>query len=238
MRKARMAILLWGWMVLGLGAETGADFSVDAAIARRGKPDFKQRVAAQSELRDWGKEHLKEGIASFYGAYRTNDDPEVRARCRDLLKELVIVSQSGEGKGYIGIMMMEDRILLAGEVRGVVRVTAVLEGTPAEKAKMKVGDLVTGIDELDLKEDGATLRFGAYAQTKSPQMKVTLHLLRGGKKMDLEMELMRRPPINEQNFLRWGEQLRPPSQKDVEEEEFKEWLKKRLVEENEKNKGL
>lgn len=231
----RLIVLCCGLMAVGLRAEPGDGFSVEDRIGRLGSDEFKARVAAQGELSDWGKNHLEEGIETFYRSYRTSDDPEIRVRCRELLKELVVISQEGEGKGYIGIMMQEDQILVpggAGEVRSVVRITAVLQGTPAEKAKLKNGDLVTGIDELDLKAPGATVRFGAYVQTKKPKTAVTLHILREGKAMDREVELMRRPPIAERNFLLWGEELRPPSQKDAEEEQFKEWLEDRLAEEN------
>lgn len=227
-------ILLWCFLLTGLRAEVGGAFVVDEAMRRLGDAEFKVRVAAQSELSEWGKENLEEGIRTFYRAYRTSEDPEIRLRSRDLLKELVLIDQEGEGKGYIGIMMEEDRILLpggGGELRSVVRVKTVLEGTPAEKARLRVGDLVTGIDDLDLRALGAMTRFGEYVQSKSPKTSVTLHLLRDGKEMDLDVELMKRPPIAERNWLLFGDQVRPPSIEEGAEKQFRDWLKKRLEDE-------
>lgn len=235
---ARTLVLLWCLMAPGLRSASAEDFSLEDAMRRLGHAEFKTRVEAQSELSAWGKENLEEGIRTFYKSYRSDDDPEIRARCRELLRELVIISQSGEGKGYIGIMMQEDQILVPGGrggVRSVVRVSAVLPGTPAENAKLRVGDLVTGIDELDLKEEGARERFGAYVQSKSPKTTITLHVLRAGKGTDVEVELMRRPPIAERNFLLWGEDLKPPSREEAEEAQFKDWLKERRAVEKKNN---
>ena len=115
MRRRCVSLLLISLLPFVLGAQPAGDFSLEEELARLGHEEFKVRVAAQGELSQWGKEHLEEGLEVFYKNYRASDDPEIRARCRELLKELVVISQAGEGEGYIGIMMQEDNICTEGD---------------------------------------------------------------------------------------------------------------------------
>lgn len=204
-------------------------FSFEDELKRLGNDEFKERVAAQEELREWGRGRVEEGIGVFYGIFRTHDDPEVRLRCRELLKDLVVLSLANEGEGYIGVQMQDQVIVKpGGAARNSVRITRVMPGTPGEEAKLQAEDLVTGIDDLDFGQDVATVAFGLYVRSKKPGEAVTLHLLRGGKQMNQKVELMKRPPFDEQRRFFFGEEIVPPDPKEVEEQEFRDWLKRRM----------
>jgi hypothetical protein len=189
-------------------------------------PDFKTRKQAQGSLAEWGRQNLDAGIEHFYSTYHEDKDPEVRRRSREILRELVILKQAGEGEGYMGIRMQAEQLMgQGGELRWVVRVTEVMDGTPAEKAGLKAQDLITGVDDLKFEGGEALNRFGEYIKSCKPRTDVTLHLLRTGREMDLKVNLMRRPRDLEQRTFLWGgEEYIPPPQEEVEEEEFQEWL--------------
>ena len=76
MRKSTVLILLCGLLPAAVRAEPENELAVQEALGRLGHTEFKTRVAAQSELSDWGKKHLQEGIDLFFEHYRTSDDPE------------------------------------------------------------------------------------------------------------------------------------------------------------------
>ncbi|NNC90256.1 MAG: PDZ domain-containing protein [Akkermansiaceae bacterium] len=219
-----------------LPAAPGAPGSVDQAIRELGDEEFKKRTAAQEQLLAWGRENIEDGIERFYKVYRTHDDPEVRVRSRELLKELVVEKSAVDGEGYIGIMMREDAVPRpGGGIRRAVRVTAVIDDTPAQKAKLREGDLVLGIDDRDLAAEGSMEAFGAYVRSKKPADKVTLHVQRINQKLDIEVELMRRPNLPQNNLQLFGGELRMPPVEEQEESAFQAWLRKRL--EEEKNGG-
>jgi len=215
-----------------VSAEPGKEFSFDDALKRLGHDQFKERVAAQAELREWGQARVEEAIGVFYKIFRSHEDPEIRLRCRELLKELVLLNLAEEGEGYIGVKMMDQVIMKpGGQATSAVRITEVMPETPAEKFKLKVGDLVTGIDEVQFGRGVATVAFGQYVRSKKPEEVVTLHLLRNGEAMKQKVELMRRPPfLDEMMFLPFGQEFVPPDPKKIEEDKFREWLKKKAAE--------
>ena len=83
-----------------------------------------------------------------------------------------------------------------------------------------------GIDDVEVPAVDSLETFGAYVQSKGPRTDVTLHLLREGKPTDIVVNLMRRPPdLETRTFLWGGGGYVPPPQDEVEEKEFREWLK-------------
>lgn len=66
---------------------------------------------------------------------------------------------------------------------------AVLQGSPADNAGVKDGDIILKIDAQDLTD---TFALNDYIQTKNPGDTVTLTILRGGKQQDLRVILEER----------------------------------------------
>lgn len=210
----------------GLAVAEGEGPSPDQLIGELADTEFKTRKRAQELLMEWGRNNLEAGIKKFYQTYQNSDDPEVRARSREVLRELVIFKQSGEGEGYLGIRMQAEELMLdGGELRPVVRITSVMPGTPAAKFELRPNDLIVGIDEVEVGGQDSLTAFGAYVQSRKPRTDVTLHLLRKGQPQDVVVNLMRRPPDLEQRTFLWGgQEYVPPAQEEVEEQEFKKWL--------------
>ena len=215
-----------------VSAEVGEE-ARDRLMEELGNEEFKTREESQALLAEWGKENVEAGIKKFYQAYREHEDPEVRARTRALLRDLVIIKQAQDGQGYLGILMEPEELRIdGGAMRSVIRITRVLDGTPASKAGLQANDRILGVDELDVKGGGNSLtEFGDYVKGCKPRTDVDLHILRNGEPKDVTVNLMRRPPdLNQRGLFFEPRGYEPLPQEDLEEMEFKEWLGKRRSE--------
>lgn len=183
-----------------------------AVLDRMDSEKFEVRDKAYGELRAWAQANLKESPEQLHKAWKSSRRPEVKSRCYALMKEMAILRKFGKGRGFVGIRMQETTVknpggkgFLAG-----VQITLVMPNTPGEKAGLKLNDVILGVDKIDFGKakapniqqqgglgfqmrTGVVTRFGDYIQSKQPDETITLHLLRGAKKMDVEVTLMKRP---------------------------------------------
>lgn len=198
---------------------------------------YRERLSAQESLLEWGMKDLDGSIDLLYGVYRRADDPEVRLRSREVLKRLVIVKQPFEGDGYLGIQMEPAQWKNPqGQLQPVVRITVVREGTAAEVAKLKMDDLVTGVDQVVFDDLAPTQMFADYIKSKKPGDVIALHLQRGEAALTLKATLRRRSPLLNQ-LNQWGTQLILPDQAELDEGDFQDWLKMRGAAESGQSKG-
>ena len=196
----------------------------EAALGRLGHDDYQERLQAQEALREWGMQNFEPRSELLYEAYRQSKDPEVRLRMREVLRDLVIRQQPWDGEGYLGIRMNPGQLKDAhGELRSVVVVAEVREGTAAEEAGLLAGDRILAIDRQTFKGDDARLPFGDYIKGKKPGDKVELTVRREDQDLQIPAVLRRRSPlINRLNAM--GGFLELPDQKELDEADFKEWL--------------
>jgi len=158
--------------------------------------DFARREAAQSELLAWAMESPKASTPALLKLSRNNDDPEIRKRTEAILKVLAEADYLSDGQGYIGILMQEE--ILEGGAEGEppmgIRVLDVMPGTPAEKADLRVGDVITALDGQGWKGIGAVTEFGETVAAKKPLVEVKLTVRRGGAEpLDILLKLGKRP---------------------------------------------
>ena len=113
---------------------------------------------------------------------RIAEDPEARERCLSILRELVIDGYAKEGEGYIGIGLRPEIGNVPGDPnpRGVIRVTQVQPDTPAQKADIRLNDLIVGLDREVWHEVDASLVFREKIRMMKPNTKVELKILRDG----------------------------------------------------------
>ncbi|MFM7181931.1 MAG: PDZ domain-containing protein [Verrucomicrobiales bacterium] len=133
-----------------------------------------------------------------YGAYSSGRDPEIRMRSRAVLLDLVQRS-SGTGKrGFVGIgLLLHAFFDKNGEVNFAIRVSEVRPDTPAQKAGLKVDDIITGIDNTVLADKDATQRFMDIVGGMPPGREVTIKYRRDGKDAEVKLNLMARPDLPE-----------------------------------------
>lgn len=70
-------------------------------------PDFAVREQAGGNLAKWAGDRPDKARQLFLGHLRSHEDPEVRMRCRELLRASVLSEHRRRGKGFVGIMMQE-----------------------------------------------------------------------------------------------------------------------------------
>lgn len=225
-------------LILGLsfGCHASAD-TIPEEIARDlAQDEFRVREAAQSQLLDWAR--IKPGPRAqlMLLKARTDQDPEVRQRARDVLYELAMDEYLSEGEGFIGIQMVavraeipekvEEDLKHPARVREVISVTRVLRGTPAREAGLKVGDLIAFVNGQTLDVDNALPSFQQMIKGMKPGTTARLGIIRDGAWVDIVLKLGRRPPDEQARFLgRPAVDLNELAQRDR-DRFFRVWLEK------------
>lgn len=190
---------------------------------------FRQREQAQAELLAWARKQPEAAMDELFRLSRVADDPEVRERCLDVLREMVNDEYLKEGEGYIGIRMLDELANIPGEPkpRGVIRVIQVVADSAAQQAGLQLNDLIAGMGDQVWHEGAISLLFGEKIRQLKPNTKVMLKVLRNGNPLDIEIKLGKRPLFADNLFL-------DPRQVDLEAAEraakdgyFRRWLERR-----------
>jgi hypothetical protein len=216
----------------GLLAATALAWSIElpaAPLANLKSEEFRQRESAQTDLLAWARKQAEPAMDELFRYSRVADDPEVRERCLDVLRELVNDEYLKDGEGFIGIQMLDELANIPGDPkpRGVIRVTLVVADSAAQRAGLQVNDLIAGMGDLVWHERAASLLFREQIRQLKPNTKVTLKVLRNGKLMDLEVTLGKRPLMAD--FLLFDpRQVDPEAAERVAREGyFRRWLERR-----------
>jgi hypothetical protein len=156
-------------------------------------PEFAVREKAGGKLAKWAEDQPVEARKLLLSHFRSHDDPEVRMRCRELLRSSVLSEHRGRGKGFVGIMMQE--IGIAGGGFGV-RISMVQPDTPAAKAGLRVGDVIEALNGRRWDVPGADMQFRAEVMGLQPGDEATLRIRRRGEAqpLDVGVVLGERPP--------------------------------------------
>jgi len=105
-----------------------------------------------------------------------------------------IVSNGAVTRGWIGVEAQEITPELADSFRMAAGegalIAGVLRGSPAERAGVKPGDVLTGVQGKPVKDPGAMLNLVAALQPGKP---ATLQIRRQQKQLELTVEVGRRP---------------------------------------------
>lgn len=196
-----------------------------------GSQKFQDREAAQSNLLAWSRMQPEPAMDELFRQSKIADDPEVRARCLNILRELVIDDYAKEGEGYIGIAMRPEIGNVPGDPnpRGVIRVTLVQPDTPAQKADIRLNDLIVGLDQDVWREVDASLVFREKIRMLKPNTKVELKILRDGVVTAVTVSLARRPLMADQLFFNGPNLDMEASERVAKEAYFRLWLSQRKL---------
>lgn len=197
-----------------------------AAFSKLGSEQFAEREVAQVELLEWCRKQPAPAMEELYKHTRTAKDPEVRERCKSILKELVADEYLKDGQGYIGVALTDDFVKIPGQPapRNVVRISMVENGSPGDKAGIRANDVIVSVDGKDGPEVQGYLKFQEEIRARKPDSKVKLKILRDARILELEVRLGRRLPIPE-NFFPDG-RIPDPEALDqaAKEAHFRRWM--------------
>lgn len=195
--------------------------------------EFSDRERAEAELLEWAQDGGEAAVRELLEKVRETDDPEVRARCVTVLRELAAVAwlQEDGAQGYIGISL--DRRVApldggAGRDFGVI-VAAVMPGTAADKAGLDAGDIIVSLNGSGWTEADANDRLMDEVKRLKPASKVVLEVKRGERLLELEFRLGRRAAVLDGGggFMQFPDGPADPAALERAEREafFRRWLR-------------
>ena len=193
-------------------------------IEELGSEEFAIRESAHAELSVWAMKSPQLAIPKFLRLSQEHHDPEVRKRALDILKVLANIDYLSDGQGYLGILMQEEPLDAAqGEkVRFGIRVLDVMNGSPAEQAGVKMGDLIVSLDGIIWEEASAMTKFSEAVAAKKPSVEVSLMVQRAPEgAIGITVKLGKRPVPD----LGVGGDLGLLEQQ-AKDRHFEKWLKK------------
>lgn len=225
------AVAVVGLLVSVNGALVAAgEAPPGGTLERLASEEFREREMGQLELLAWGRKSPERTVDALYELTRSHQDPEVRRRCMGVLRELIFDEYLRDGgEGYVGIRMMEEQVAVPGDegLRIGIRVTEVVEGTPAEKAGLVNGDLIVGMDDSVWREEGMIFEFGDEIRKLKAGTRVVLKLLKNDAVVELPLTLGRRPPGALERFPRMSAEELAAADRAAKERYFREWMDRR-----------
>jgi hypothetical protein len=194
-----------------------------------GSQNFREREKAEFELLEWGRERPEAAMTELLRQSRVADDPEVRDRCLNVLRNLVTDEYLKDGDGYLGITMQNEIADIPGEPKPcrVIRVTQVVADSAAQKADLRMNDLIAGLNGKFWHDGLAITPFAEAIRLKKPGSNAKLRVLREGELIDLEVILGKRPPSLNNLFFN-GERLDAEAAERADKEAyFRLWMSQR-----------
>ncbi|MFC7339051.1 PDZ domain-containing protein [Haloferula chungangensis] len=207
-----------------------------ALIKNLGADAYPERMAAERALSEWALNRGDEAKTALLELSKTSGDPEIRRRSLSALKTVVIKELTDQRPGFVGIRMGVVELSAEAAGGGVgVQVEAVTPGTPAEKAGIRVADVILKLDGKGWTRQEAQHEFAERIGGKRGGDKVKFEVLRGEERLEFELVLAHRPwslgTYNQTLQFRGGDPFFmpnqiPPDEKSAEELAFQEWLEK------------
>lgn len=192
---------------------------------------FKEREKAQEDLLKWGRERPEQAKEEFFTQAQIAEDPEVRERCLEILRALVMDEYAKEGEGFVGIAMRDDQKLLPGDplLRSVIFVTLVQDGSPAHRAGIQINDIIVGLNGQAWHNVEASPAFREVILGTKPGTRVKLQIMRNEEMLDFNVTLGRKPNHDGQNnlFFNRGADEAEAIEQAAKEAYFRRWLNQR-----------
>lgn len=189
---------------------------------RLASENFLEREKAQEDLLVWAREESGARALALLKLLG-DEDPEIRKRSHEILRQLSDDDYLSDGQGYLGIMMAEE--MLQADAHGKpgagIRISRVMKGSPADTSGLKAGDLIIALDGVAWEKQGALDAFMDKIAQSKPLKDVILTIRRdAAEPIDIAVKLGKRP-IPDLQLTRENPQ---DLDKQAKEEHFKQWL--------------
>jgi membrane-associated protease RseP (regulator of RpoE activity) len=228
-RKLIAARITWFAAMLWISVHGWAAEIPAKPLADLESEDFRTREEAQALILKWARETPQEAIETLYKHTVDADEPEVRERCLAVLRELVGDEYSRHGEGFIGVRMLDELATVPDDPgqRAAIRVTFVMPKSPAEKAGLKINDLIVAVEDRTWREIPVILPFSDEIKKHKPGTRIRLTVLRDGKLLEVPVILARRPLEADNPFLDRRPFDMEAAEAAAREAHFQRWLKDR-----------
>lgn len=162
-------------------------------VARLGDPSFRIREKASAALKAAATTNYSAVLEACIAGYAATDDVEILSRLDEIMLPVVERKLYNRPKGFLGLRLEASAAVLNGKAVPAIEAAMIVEGQAAEKAGVKMGDLILAMDGKAVTEDG-TSPFIAMIQEMEPGTTVRLDLLRGENRVTIPVVLSERPP--------------------------------------------
>ena len=162
-------------------------------VARLGDPSFRVREKASAALKVVAATNHTAVLEACIAGYASTDDVEILARLDEIMLPVVERKIYNRPKGFLGLRLESSAAVLNGKAVPAIEAAMIVEGQAAEKAGVKMGDLILAMDGKAVTEDG-TSPFIAVIQEMEPGTTVRLEILRGENRVTIPVVLSERPP--------------------------------------------
>ncbi len=197
------------------------------SLGRLADNEFKVREAAQQEVLIWARKNPQKSPGLLLRYLRKTADPEVQFLCSEVLMSLAKEEYATDGKGFIGIQMRDEMVIMpeSGKQQAAIRITSILPGLAAEKAGLKVGELLVGINGKGWPSP-ATSAMREQVEDMKPTTKIILQVIRNKKLEDVEVTLVKRPLAADNPALELMPGRAAEAEKRQWEQYFQKWKKR------------
>lgn len=191
-------------------------------VSRLASEIFLDREKSQEELLGWAREKSETRAVSLV-TLLADEDPEIRKRSYEILRQLSDEDYLSDGQGYLGIMMGEEMLQagLNGMPGAGIRISRVIKGSPADSSGLKAGDLIIALDGAAWGKQGALDAFMEKIAKKKPMADAVLTIRRNAPEpIDITVKLGKRP-IPDLSLAADPQAL----DMQAKDEHFRQWLK-------------
>jgi len=168
---------------------------IQTMVRQLGEGDAKKRFEAAAKIEALCQRFPRWMMQELTEAWKATDNLEARAAVERLLYPLVDRYVYSVPQGFIGISMeaqydtrQRDNVTLLG-----VKVLALVEGYPGEKAGLEEGDVITEIEGVDLRKFKLPDQVTSHIASFPPGYELTPNVIRGKKARTIVVPLGQRP---------------------------------------------
>lgn len=169
---------------------------LEDVISRLGSPSYGERESATAEAIEMGPQTF----GALRAVYQETDDLEVRLRIERIVREAYLKYHVFDRNAFLGIRQSLAPVVHAEEPRIAeshigIKIADALKDTAAERVGLKANDVIIALDGKPLSGAGreAVIDFGESIRVRGPGTTVTLTVLRGPEKFDVDVVLGARP---------------------------------------------
>ena len=164
-----------------------------ALIDRLSSASYDQREAADDELREIGMS----AVDHLARTYQQTDDFEARIRIQRITEHIFFWDRVFGRNGFLGIShrvhMPSGNDTRVEPGKAAFEVMQVLPDTAAERAGVRVGDLILAVDRTRLPEGSGPADFADLIRYKRPGTVLSLEFYRGGEHREMRIAIGHRP---------------------------------------------
>lgn len=171
---------------------TGDPDRIFELLDQLGSNNFEKRESADANLREMGMPVMPYLTERF----EASEDLETRLRVQRVIEHVYFWDHVFSKNAFLGIQHVEysnpaDGRLGDGEAG--IEIRNIIEGTSAERAGLKRGDLIIGVDGQRLGSDINRTTFADMIRTKRPGDPMEFLIYRGAEMQTYEINLGHRP---------------------------------------------